>query len=106
MDKFQPHQQRVIDKLIKTPEHGVIAYHSLGSGKTFTALGAADAILRDNPRKKALFVVPASLKTNVYDELKKHRLNKLKNKIDVMSYERAANIAPELAKRHYALYSV
>lgn len=47
MDKFQPHQQRVIDKLIKTPEHGVIAYHSLGSGKTFTALGAADAILRE-----------------------------------------------------------
>jgi superfamily II DNA or RNA helicase len=81
MDKFQPHQQRVIDKLIKTPEHGVIAYHSLGSGKTFTALGAADAILRDNPRKKALFVVPASLKTNVYDELKKHRLTKLKIKL-------------------------
>lgn len=103
MDKFQPHQQRVIDKLIKTPEHGVIAYHSLGSGKTLTALGAADAILKNSPRKKALFVVPASLRTNVYDELKKHRLNKLKNKIDVMSYERAANIAPELAKRHYAL---
>ena len=74
--EYQPHQQRVIDK-VNNPSgpHGIIAYHSLGSGKTLTALGAFDKALAGNPKDRGLFVVPASLVENVYKEIDKHKLN-------------------------------
>lgn len=101
--KLQPHQQRVIDKLqaIENP-YGLIAYHSLGSGKTLTALSAFDKLLTD-PKKKGLFVVPASLVENVNKEIDKHKLHPLKRKLDVISYERAANHYQDLLKRDYGL---
>lgn len=103
-DNFQPHQKRVINRLsAKDAPHGLIAYHSLGSGKTYTALGAMDKLLANDADAKGLFVVPASLVTNVTKEVDKHNLSHLNNKIDIMSYEKATKMAPELAARKYRL---
>lgn len=103
-DKFQPHQERVIKRITATDSpHGLIAYHSLGSGKTYTALGALDATLKTNPDARGLFVVPASLVDNVKKEIVKHNLNHLNKRIDIYSYEKATKIAPELASKNYAL---
>lgn len=102
--EYQPHQQRVIDK-VNNPKgpHGIVAYHSLGSGKTLTALGAFDKALSKDPKSRGLFVVPASLVENVYKEIDKHKLNHLRDRLDVMSYERATNNYHKLCLNKYRL---
>lgn len=62
---LQPHQQRVLDRLKE--QRGLVVAHGLGSGKTLTALAAADQVEGD-----ASFVVPASLQDNLEKETKKH----------------------------------
>lgn len=100
-DKLQEHQLRVVNRLADPDSpHGLIALHSLGSGKTYTALAAADRLLKDNQR--GLFVVPASLRENVWKEIDKHKLDRLRDKLDVLSYESAARKASDLAKRKYS----
>lgn len=97
----KPHQERVAQKLLDKNTKGIIAYHSLGSGKTYTALNAIDTLTKDNPKAKALFVVPASLKENVNKELDKHKLDKLKKRIELMSYEKATKDIDSLLNNKY-----
>lgn len=102
--QLKQHQQRVVDRLTAPDSpHGLIAYHSLGSGKTLTALGALDKVLASNPKQRGLFVVPASLQDNVRKEIDKHGFKNLKRKVDIVSYERAANHISEYKKKPYAL---
>lgn len=98
---LNPHQQRVLDKLDKQP--GVIAFHSLGSGKTITSLSAAKKQMEAHPDKKVLFVVPASLVDNVYKEINKHSLDIDKNKLQVVSYEKAVRDIENLKKEPHSL---
>lgn len=60
----QPHQESAAKKLQKSP--GLIIYHGLGSGKTFTSLLAGEKI----PGSK-LVVPPAALKGNYAKEINK-----------------------------------
>ena len=95
------HQQRVLDRLDKAP--GVVAFHSLGSGKTLTALDAAKRELERNKEGKALFVVPASLVSNVYKEVDNHGVPIDKDRLNVISYEKAVRSVDDLMKDKYAL---
>lgn len=102
--ELKPYQQRVVNKVTNpNGPHGIIAYHSMGSGKTLTSLGALDVALKQSPKAKGLVVVPASLVNNYNEEIDKHGFKNLKRKIDIISYDRAANHADELKKKHYAL---
>ena len=65
--KLQPHQQRVVDRLLKADQPGLVAMHGLGSGKTLTSIAAADAL-----GMPADVVLPAALRANYIKELKKH----------------------------------
>ena len=65
LSDLKPHQQRVLDRLQN--QSGLVVAHGLGSGKTLTALAAADAIGGD-----ANFIVPASLAENLQKEQLKH----------------------------------
>lgn len=60
--QLENHQKRVEDKLKDTK--ALLLYHSLGSGKTLSAINAAGDTKTD-------FVVPASLRENAKKELKK-----------------------------------
>lgn len=64
---LQPHQQRVSDRLSADDQPGLVAIHGLGSGKTLTSIGAAQAL-----GLPAHAVVPASLQGNYEKELDKH----------------------------------
>jgi SNF2 family DNA or RNA helicase len=75
------YQKRVIDKLFNNDNHGVIAYHSMGSGKTIIAL---EACLRVN--SNVLFVCPASLSNNLKQEAEK--FNICIDQVTVISYEK------------------
>lgn len=102
--ELKPYQQRVVDK-VNNPNgpHGIVAYHSMGSGKTLTSLGALDTALKQNPKSRGLVVVPASLVNNYNEEIDKHGFKNLKRKVDIISYDRAANHIDELNRKHYAL---
>lgn len=65
--RLQEHQQRVVDKLDNTDN--LLVYHGLGSGKTLTALTAADQL-----RMPATVVGPASLRSNFLKEKRKHHI--------------------------------
>lgn len=63
--ELQPHQQRVVDRIKAQP--GLVVAHGMGSGKTLSAIAAADAIGGHTEVR-----VPASLQTNFQKEVKKH----------------------------------
>jgi superfamily II DNA or RNA helicase len=68
--KLQPHQQRVVDRLLRADQPGLVAMHGLGSGKTLTSIAAADAL-----GMPADVVLPAALRANYIKELQKHAPN-------------------------------
>ena len=101
-DALKDYQQRVIDKLYgKKSPRGVIAYHSTGSGKTYTALSALSKALQ-NKDDRALWIAPASLTANFEKERMKHGLQ-YPGKVDVYSYEKARNLADKLKDTRYKL---
>lgn len=64
---LQPHQRRVVERIQKEDQPGLVVAHGLGSGKTLTSIAAQDAL--GIPSE---VVVPASLQTNYKKELRKH----------------------------------
>lgn len=64
---LQPHQQRVVDRIQKADQPGLVVSHGLGSGKTLTSIAAQDAL-----QMSADVVVPAALRQNFAKEIKKH----------------------------------
>jgi SNF2 family DNA or RNA helicase len=98
---LRPNQIDALEHLEK--EKGVVLHHSLGSGKTKTFLKAVEHYQNENPKKRALVIAPASLVTNVDKELLKHKINLDKNRLDVMSYEKAVNEAHNLRKNDYSI---
>jgi len=100
---LQKHQQRITDKLNDPNTSGIVAWHSLGSGKTLTALHAVQDQLAQHPGSRALSVVPAPLVGNMQKEIDKHKMNIPASSMDIMSYDKAVNRMPELMKNHYSM---
>jgi superfamily II DNA or RNA helicase len=61
------YQKRVVDHFKK--HRGLIAVHSLGSGKTMTALLASQCYLDNHPQQKVLVISPTSLIANFKKEM-------------------------------------
>lgn len=59
--RLKPHQIEVIELLFRPTVHGVIAVHGLGTGKTLTAVAAAECFLNRNPDGFVLVVSPTQL---------------------------------------------
>ncbi len=81
----QPYQQRVVDRIQQPDQPGLVVVHGLGSGKTRTAIHAADAL-----HKPTTAVVPASLKPNFQKEVHKHLVPGTGPDINVQSLQRLA----------------
>jgi superfamily II DNA or RNA helicase len=65
--ELQPHQKRVVERLLAKGQPGLVAMHGLGSGKTLTSIAVADAL-----GMPADVVLPAALRANYVKELAKH----------------------------------
>jgi len=99
---LQEHQERVSKKIGEGKS--VLAYHSLGSGKTLTALDSASSILKANPNARSLFVVPAPLRDNLQKEMDKHGIDpEIRKRIDIDSYEGATNKSEKYKNNKYHL---
>lgn len=81
LTQLKPHQQRVIDKL--KASGGLLVAHGLGSGKTLSAIAAAQAM--GLPTEA---VVPAALVANYEKELRKHT-GGIPQGTRIRSYEKA-----------------
>lgn len=64
---LQPHQINFIKEFDKV-EHGLIAVHPPGSGKTLMAFAASQCYLDENSNNTVIIVSPASLKENFVNE--------------------------------------
>ncbi len=88
--ELQPHQQRVVDRIKKEDQPGLVVAHGLGSGKTLTSIAAQEAL-----NMPADVVVPASLQGNYKKEVKKHVGGKTpKRKIQSMQNMTVKNTPP------------
>jgi SNF2 family DNA or RNA helicase len=65
-EMMMPHQQRIVDKLKKDDQEGLILMHGLGSGKTRSSIEAYKAL--GLPTE---VIAPAALKENYSKEIKK-----------------------------------
>ena len=64
-----PHQRFVRDYLqYKSPYRGILLYHGLGVGKTCSSIAAAEMLINF---KQVIVMLPASLKINYINEVKK-----------------------------------
>jgi SNF2 family DNA or RNA helicase len=64
---LQPHQARVVEKIKREDQPGLVVAHGLGSGKTLTSIAAQEAL-----GVPADIIVPAALQENYLKEVAKH----------------------------------
>lgn len=89
-----PHQERVADTLTNPDVAGQVAYHGLGSGKTFTSINAAKRL-----NLPIVAIVPAPLRNNYLKELQAAGFNK---PVMVLSYTEALNKVNDPKFREFA----
>jgi superfamily II DNA or RNA helicase len=77
--------QRQIVKFLNTHDE-LLVVHGTGCGKTLSAVTASQCYLDKNPRKRVVFIGPASLLTNFQKELKAYG-GKKKNKYSYYSFQ-------------------
>lgn len=65
--ELKPHQQRVVGKITRPNQPGLVVAHGLGSGKTLTSIAAQEAL-----GMPADVLVPAALQENYLKERKRH----------------------------------
>jgi len=84
-DDLQPHQQRVINRL-QNSNHGLVAYHSTGSGKTRLSIEAAKHLGMPTD-----VTPPAALQENYRKELKKWDPKHEIKDLNIVSQQRLAS---------------
>jgi SNF2 family DNA or RNA helicase len=87
-----PHRQDIIDRLQQ--QHGLILAHDTGTGKTLTAIAAAERF----PDVDVLVITPASLVSNFHKELERYCVAR-PARYTVMSYHRMLTKPPNCAGR-------
>jgi superfamily II DNA or RNA helicase len=83
--ELQPHQQRVVDRILRPDQPGLLVAHGLGSGKTLTSIAAQDAL-----GMGANVVLPAALQANYEKERTKHLASGTAQPIDISSLQALA----------------
>lgn len=79
--QLQEHQQRIADR-VSSEDPRMLVYHGLGSGKSLSALAAAEAAKKKYQEDYGI-VVPASLRGNFQKEVQKFTRN---SNPEIMSY--------------------
>lgn len=87
-DKVSELQQKAVDKFFKEAKHRLLVGFPVGVGKTVVALRVTERYLKEvNPKAKILAVVPANLRFNFVENIKKFNLDKLIKPYVAFSFE-------------------
>jgi superfamily II DNA or RNA helicase len=87
--RLEEHQKLIAKHMLT--HRGLLAVHSVGSGKTLSAVTAINCVLGKYPNLKVIIITPLSLKRNFEDEMLKFGIN-IKDinyaaRIRIFSYE-------------------
>ena len=66
---LEPHQKAFLNGFLLSGIHGAVAFHGVGTGKTFTAVAVSRLYLKLYPDNKVLFVCPPALLANFIESL-------------------------------------
>ena len=90
--KLRPHQEKIV-KYMRTHD-GLLVVHGTGTGKTLTAVTISQCYLDDYPKRKVVFVGPASLLTNFRKELRKYGVSPIDiiTKYKFYSFDKFLNV--------------
>ena len=102
--KKRDHHDDVLEKLEKSP--GVVAQHSMGSGKTLLSLKAAARAQQEHKGKIVVISAPASVVKQFPDEAKKFNIDLDEKRLKLLSHEEFVNRAKDLANEKISLLVV
>jgi SNF2 family DNA or RNA helicase len=89
--KLKDHQLKICKFIDKNPlAKGMIVFHSVGSGKTITAITIIRCLLKHFPTKKVFVVTPKSLVTNFQKEVLKLEID-FNDNVEVITHVRFVN---------------
>lgn len=66
--KLKLHQLRIVEAMLH--RRGLIAWHSMGGGKTLSCVAALHCVLEKFPKMKIAIITPTSLQENIKKEIK------------------------------------
>lgn len=94
--KLDPHHEEILRRL--DSNSGVVAQHSMGSGKTKLALEAAAKAQQENPDAPVVISAPASVVKQFPEEAKKFGIKLDEKRLRIYSHEELVNRAEQIAK--------
>ena len=91
--KLVEHQQRIAQFMVSN--RSLLAVHSVGSGKTLSAVASINCVMGQYPNIKVIIITPLSLKENFKTEMKKFGIDldevKYSSRIKLFSYDTFVN---------------
>ena len=107
--ELMPHQQNAVKKTLDR-DGSMLFYHDVGTGKTLSGIASVEALKRAGKAKKALVVVPSSLRENfAQDGVKKFTDNSyfiLGNKQELNSKRKDVRDINALTSKNSADYNI
>lgn len=82
---LKPHQERVVRFMMSSQERGMVLFHTVGSGKTITAIATARCLMR--PNTKIVVATPASVKKQFEREFDKLAIPDVKARATVVTHQ-------------------
>ena len=93
--ELRDHQKKCVEFITHKKNRGLILYHGLGTGKTFTSISMFESLFQLNKKLKAIVVVPAKLIANYEKEIDNANVQ-FKNSYFVYSYDGFSNISSDI----------
>ena len=91
------HQEVVRDFMNRDDTRGLIVFHGLGTGKTFTSIFAADSFIKENRKSRVIVILSASVKAQFIEQVS--RVSKYASRFDFFSRQEFVRLPSKYTKR-------
>lgn len=91
------HQEVVRSFMKKEDSRGLVVFHGLGTGKTFTSIFAGDSFLKNNKKSRVIVILSASVKAQFKEQVSK--ISKYASRFDFFSRQEFVRLDPKYKKR-------
>lgn len=90
--KLKEHQKKVVNFYLKSKRKGLIAFHTVGSGKTITAIATAKCLMSNDKNLKIIILTPVSVVIQFKNEVNRLIVDKtMLNQITVSTHKKWLN---------------